>query len=145
MTNFGFVKFPEEWSGPEYLEFGLYSEHSKVVRYACLLQSRRFDLYAPKFLLSNLSPDKIPPKLLAAIGRAPAKKESIGFISAVKPPKVEYDLCEYLFSQEKVNSFCYAINIDGYLYALYVPKEIFYSQPPPSRIYLKLAIPDEET
>jgi hypothetical protein len=137
------MQFPEDWSGPEFLEFSLYTEHSQVVRYVCALQSRRFDLYAPMFLLNNLSPGMVPPTLLAAIGRAPAKKESIGFMSAVRPPIVEFDLCEYHFSEEKVNSIRYDNSIDGYTYTLYVPKEIFHDQPFPSRIYLKLAIPDE--
>lgn len=144
MANFGFVQFLEDWSGPEFLEFSLTSEHSRVVRYACTLQSRRFDLYAPRFLLNNLSPDMVPPKLLAAIGRAPAKKESIGFITAVRPPMIEFDLCEYHYSEEKANSFRYKNRIEGYTFALYVPKEIFHGQPHPSRIYLRLAIPDEE-
>jgi hypothetical protein len=144
MTNFGFVQFPEDWSSPEFLEFSLYKEHSRVVRYVCALQSRRFDLYAPRLLVSNLSPDMVPPKLLAAIGRAPAKKESIGFTTAIRPPIVEFDLCEYHFSEEKANSFRYNNNFEGNTYSLYVPKEIFHCQPHPSRIYLKLAIPYEE-
>ena len=144
MTSIGFVQFLEDWSGPEFLEFSLYAKYSKVVRYVCALQSRTFYLYAPRFLLSNISPDMVPQKLLAAIGRAPAKKESIGFLSAVRPPIVEFDLCEYHLAEEKVNSVRYDNSVDGYTYALYVPKEIFHDQPYPSRIYLKLAIPDEE-
>ncbi len=143
MTNIGFVQFTEDWSGPEFLEFYVYTEHTHAVRFTCELKIKRFDLYAPRFLLKNLSPDIVPPKLLAAIGRAPAKKDLLGFKSAVRRPIVEFDLCEYHFLEEKVNSIRYDNSIDGYTYALYVPKEIFHDQPYPSRIYLKLAIPDE--
>jgi hypothetical protein len=141
----GFIQFPEDWSGPVFLEFTLYTaRHTSVVRYRFRLESRMFDLYVPKYIIENLSPDVIPEKILVAIGRAPARKESIGFLSSPIPPRVEYDLCEYQYSREYGPSHRFDTRIEAVTYSLYVPKEIFHGQSPPSRLYLKIAIPGTE-
>jgi hypothetical protein len=144
MGPIGFVNFPEDWVGPVTLEFSLYSIHSRVTRYKSQLETRDFDLYAPNFMIDALSPEKTPSTLLAVIGRAPVKKEKIGFTSTTCPPKIESDLCEYLYSEEKVNSFLYYITIKGFGYGLYIPKEIFHGKPPPSAVYLRLGISETE-
>lgn len=137
----GFHTFQRNWEGPIALEFSFYSEHSRVARYRCPLETRMFDLYVPLFMLTELVPGPPPDSLVAVIGKGPGPLRTVGFSSAPTSVTVQSDVCEYEFAESKANSERYNFVVEGECYSLYVPKEIFAEHERPHRLYLRIALP----
>jgi hypothetical protein len=139
----GFVDFPQAWDGPAVIEFTLTSEHTNTVRFKARLEERVFDLYAPRFLLPLEEPT--PSRILVALGKVAGTVRTIGFRGEPKQPKTCSDVCEFEFDQAMVNSKRYTLMKGGQSYYLYVPNEVFAREEPPSQIFLRVAVPQDET
>jgi hypothetical protein len=144
MKPLGFIPTAAEWEGPVQLLFSIDSEHTKTVRYRSPVGRRAFDLYAPLFLLRNLRSGEVTKQLVAAIGKSADPLRTIGFFSHPRALRVESDLCEFEFSEAKVNSQRYDLRHANQTYALYVPNEIFQGPKPPRCVYLRLGVLTDE-
>ncbi len=139
----GFVDFPQAWEGPAVLEFALASEHTRTARYKAQLEQRTFDLYAPHFLLPREG--SMPLRILVALGKALSSVRSIGFRGETRPPKVTSEVCEFEFDQTMENSKRYRLIHEGQRYYLYVPNEVFAREEHPSKVFLQIGVPQDET
>lgn len=140
----GFEQFPKDWEGPVVLEFRLSQRgggYSYVVRYECPIGDRRFDLYAPYFMVHQQKGSPPPERLLVAIGKTSRPGHTLGFGSTPINPVAESNEAEFTFKEEKVNSYRFDLDHEGYVYGLYVPRAIFGADPPPTRLFLRTALP----
>lgn len=92
-------------------------------------------------MLKGLRTDEIPERLIAAIGKGQERLNEIGFAAAPYRPRIDSEVCEFAFADEKVNSIRYDMAAQGQVYGLYVPKEVFAGEPPPRLLYLRLGVP----
>jgi len=136
----GFKDFPNAWEGPAILEFELYSEHTRTARYRSYLQQQRFDIYVPLFMLGINN--KLPDRILVALGKSAEPLRTIGFRGEPLKPKVTSDIIEFNFVEEKANSVKYNLFFAGQSYNLYIPNEVFADELPPPRVYLQIGVPE---
>ena len=147
MTNLGFVKQPmpgSEWDGPVLLEFSRRPDYAKTrtARYECQVEDRKFDFYAPLFMLRHIEPEDVPLVLLVASGRSPEPGRTLGFQSQPRPLRLESDACEYALSEEEpVNSKRYDFVHEGQTYGLYIPNSVFGGQRHPKRVWVEIGVP----
>jgi hypothetical protein len=144
MNPIGFGESKSDWEGPLVLDFSRTTDHAKTVRYRCQLKFHAFDLYAPLFMLRNLTPGDVPTRLLVAIGKSFEPVRTIGFLSGPRPLRVESDVCQFEFKEAKVNSKRYDLVHQGQPYSLYIPNEVFENHRHPTRVYLRIGVPDKE-
>jgi len=93
-------------------------------------------------MLEGLAADEVPENVLALIGKAPETLKITGFSQTVYRLRVDSEVCEYVFTEEKVNSLRYDFVYDRQTDALYIPKIVFGADPPPKSVYLRLGLPD---
>lgn len=139
--SIGFSAFPRGWEGPVILDFERYMDHTRVVRYRCRLESRQFDLYAPKFMLPGVDGDESPPRVRVAMGKSRQRFRSVGFHGKPETASTGPGICTFDFCEEKANSKRYNLVHEGQTYSLYVPNEVFGDEPPPNRLFLQVALP----
>jgi len=92
-----------EWQGPVACEFQFYSGHTKTARYRCDLREHAFDFYAPLFMLTGLSDEEIPDCLQVVIWKSESPVRTCGYLSEPLPLRLESNVLEYEFTEEKVN------------------------------------------
>jgi len=129
-----------EWQGPVACEFRYDSGHTKTARYRCELEKRAFDFYAPLFALKGLGYDEIPDRLQVVIWKSESPARTCGYLSEPTPLRIESDVLEYEFAEQKINSKRYDIVYEGQVYALYIPNEVFRGLPHPRRVYVQIAV-----
>lgn len=137
----GFAGLDHLWEDPVTLEFHCFREHTKTVRYRCQLERHVFDLYAPRFLLSEATGEEAPEQILVMIGMTKQQFQGIGFHGVSKSREKEPGLLHYRFAEDKANSKRYDVTYDGQQYSLYVPNEVFGDNAPPSELFLRIDVP----
>ena len=141
MTAIGFKPLTRDWEGPLYVLFGLHSRHSRTARYQADVEGRKFDLYAPLFMLGRLAQGDVPEKLIALIGKGPETVRILGLSPTNYSLRADSEVCEYAFAEKKVNSIQYKVAHEHQTYSIYLPVEIFGTEPSPQKIYLRLGVP----
>jgi len=137
----GFAGLDHLWEDPVTLEFHRFKEHARTVRYRCELEARGFDLYAPRFLLSDATGEEAPERILVMIGMTKQQFQGIGFHGVPQSREAEPGLLHYRFAEEKVNSKRYNVFYDDQRYDLYVPNEVFGDKAPPPELFLRIGAP----
>ncbi len=126
-----------EWEGPAIIDFTLYSTHTQTVRYRGYVGHRAFDLYVPRFMLPGTKEDP-PDELMVVLDRSARSVRTAGLRGEWRPLVAESDVCEYEFSETKVNSKRYEMSCRGESFSLYVPNTLFGDQPHPRRLFLRV-------
>ncbi len=85
--------------------------------------------------------NEIPDVLVVGIEKSYETVRTLGFLSSRRPLRLESDVCELEFAENKVNSIRYNHMQDENTCILYVPKEIFGVGEHPTRLYLKIGVP----
>ena len=133
-----------EWQGPVACVFRHHSWHTKTHRYRCELEEHGFDFYAPLFALEGLESHEIPDRLQVVIWKSESPVRTCGYLSQPRPLRIESDVLEYEFTEEKVNSKRYDLVYEDQVYALYIPNEVFCGLSHPKRVYVQIAVESEQ-
>lgn len=129
-----------EWEGPIACEFEFDRKHTKTARYKYKVKRQVFEFYAPLFMLKGLGNDEVPDRLQVVIWKSESPVRTFGYLSEPIPLRIESDVLEYEFTEEKVNSKRYDLAYKGQNYALYIPNEIFGIMPHPKRVFVQMAV-----
>jgi DNA helicase II / ATP-dependent DNA helicase PcrA len=136
----GFELEERQWEGYVAYKLQFYSNHTKTVRYRCLLETQAFDFYAPLPVLSGLSLEKFPESLQVVLWSTESPIRPCEYGTDPGVSYVESGVLKYEYKEAKVNSNRYDCAYDDQTYAIYIPNEIFGGKSHPDRIYLQIAI-----
>ena len=111
----------KEWDEQLALKFDPHTEHSKTVRYCAVVGDRRFDLYVPRFMLTESGASDPPKTLQVAVDPSRRSRRVIGFGGAWRPLAPEPGVCEFEVSEQMVHSVKYKMRQAKDTFSLYVP------------------------
>lgn len=118
----------------------LVKEFSRVYRYQCESDIKKFDVYVPIPLIQKIS-DFTPPELLVMIGCSPFSDSQDISINTPRKVNLDRDAWEFILEDVKGHSVKYSVKWNESPYNVYIPKTEFSGEPYPSAIILMVHLP----
>lgn len=100
------------------------------------------DLYAPLFMLPPLPDRELPSRILVAMGRGYGSVRSIGFRGEKIKPATASSVWNFEYSDEVGGVKRYSATHEGQNYNLHLPHNVFEGVQVPTRLYLRIALPE---